>query len=103
MTPRFAGIRDAIAPHNGTETSREAARSIEPHRNAQTQTVLDWLRTQKQGATREEIATGTGIKLQSVCVRVYELLKSQDVTECGTRATASGRNAAVVMVNGGAR
>lgn len=96
--PKFAGIREAMAtpPHNGTATSREAAEAIKPCRNAQTRTVLDWLRLRVAGGTREEIAAGTCVALASVCARVAELLASGDVEERGTRPTRSGRNAAVV-------
>ena len=50
-----------------------------------------------QGATREEIAASTGIKLQTVCGRCGELLAMALIYDSGqTRPGSSGR-AAVVL------
>lgn len=50
------------------------------------------------GATREEIASATGLRLASVCGRVNELIRLGLAVENGrTRQTESLRSAAVVV------
>jgi len=56
--------------------------------------IIDAGRT---GATREELAEQTGIRLASICGRVNELLRVGLVQEDGrTRLNESNREAAVV-------
>jgi DNA-binding IclR family transcriptional regulator len=51
----------------------------------------------RAGATREELAEQTGIRLASICGRVNELLRVGLVQEDGrTRLNESAREAAVV-------
>jgi hypothetical protein len=87
------------APHNGTETSRAAAMSLDP----------EWLATQcgevyeaikaagEDGKTRHELVTDKR-GLASVCGRVDNLLKMGLIYEPAgvTRPTKSGRQAQVV-------
>jgi predicted Rossmann fold nucleotide-binding protein DprA/Smf involved in DNA uptake len=52
----------------------------------------------ERGATREEVANSTGIKLQSVCSPVLALLREGRLREDGrTRLTSSGSKAAVFI------
>ena len=54
------------------------------------------------GATREEIAVRTGLKLQTVCGRCHELLKMDLIHDSGqTRPGSSGRAAVVLLAKGG--
>jgi predicted transcriptional regulator len=51
------------------------------------------------GATRDEIARGCGIRIQTVCARVDELLKVGAVRRTSrTRVTDTGRAAEVVEI-----
>lgn len=53
-----------------------------------------------RGATREEIAELTGMKLSSVCGRVKELLDAAEIDESPTpRTGSSGKPNSVVVVN----
>lgn len=62
------------APHNGTETSREAAKAIKPHVQAQEAQVLDYLRRcGATGSTQHEAAAALGLSLQSMCGRFHAL------------------------------
>lgn len=85
-------------PHNGTPTSIAAAESIAPFTGAQASKVAEFIRSRgKQGATRQEIADGLQMRLQSVCGRVNELLRSTSFIEQGTRPNPNGKQAAVVI------
>lgn len=54
----------------------------------------------ERGATREEIAQLTGMKLSSVCGRVKELLDSAELNESPTpRTGSSGKPNSVLVVN----
>jgi hypothetical protein len=66
------------APYQpASETSREAAHAIEPHAGTQRKAVYDELvRAGAGGRTRQEIADAIGMKLQSVCGRVSELISA---------------------------
>ena len=83
-------------PSNGSPTSNAAAESMEGHAARQRREVLDYLRTCPEGATREEIEIGLGMRGNSVRPRVIELLNRRLVYEFGTRKTSSGRNAMIV-------
>jgi hypothetical protein len=73
----------------------------------QQEQVLEILRSSPDGLTREQIALGSGLKLQSVCGRCAELLQMGairlkdlpgDSDYYEVRLTASGRPAAVLTI-----
>ena len=78
-------------------TSVAAKKSMKPFAAAQVDHVLDFIvRRGKKGATLEEIANGTRIKLQSVCPARLMLEKHGFVVDSGLRRpTSSGRKAIV--------
>jgi DNA-directed RNA polymerase specialized sigma24 family protein len=76
----------APPPHNGTETSREAARKIAPKAGALRAVVCDAIcLAGPAGATRSEIANATGIKKDTVNARCSELLTRGLVKQVGKR------------------
>jgi DNA-binding MarR family transcriptional regulator len=85
---------DAL-PSNGTSTSRRAAASMVDHAPSQQARVLDFIRDSK-GVTRDEIAAGLNLKIQSVCARCNSLLKARLIRGRGERKTESGRMAEVL-------
>jgi|SRR5579859_6145130 len=77
-------------------TSRAAAKSVEQHVTAMQLQILDTLKAEPAGLTREEIADRAGLKIQSVCPRVLELwAKGLVKSTHGRRQTKSGRMAEV--------
>lgn len=93
------GAPDPRAPHNSTTTSQEAAHAIAPHMQAEEARVLAYLRGVPDGSTREQIASGTGMKESAVCARVNAMVARGVLNENGdTRPTSSGRPAKVVKV-----
>lgn len=66
---------------NLADTSREAFAKVDL--TAGQQHVLDWFHVQPTGlsATRQQIADGTGMLLQTVCGRVHELLDAGEIEE----------------------
>lgn len=106
----IAKVREAMgkpaprAPHNGTATSREAARSIEPHVQAQEAQVLDYLRRcGATGSTQHEAAAALSLSLQSMCGRFHALADPRRpggpliAVNGRTRPTPSGRPARVYV------
>jgi len=86
--------------------SKRAYKTIRQIRPGQQGRVLEILRENKEGLTREEISRHSGMKLQSVCGRCTELLKigaiepktlegHSDYNE--VRQTQSGHLAAVLV------
>ena len=64
-----------LPPAGRSRTSIEAAAFIEPAAESLRGKVLAFIRSRgEQGATREEIAIGMQLKIQTVCGRVSELL-----------------------------
>lgn len=85
-------------PHNGTDTSVAAAVAVAPHRSAQEQLVLDYLRAHGP-AIQHAIADGLGLPLQSINARINALAKAGAVYDTGVRQkTLYGRDAAVWTV-----
>lgn len=78
-------------------TSAAAHRSSKSFAATHADMILDYIvRRGKKGATLEEIANATGIKLQSVCPSRLILEKTGFVVDSGMRrATSSGRKAIV--------
>lgn len=98
MTPT---LFDAIPAHNGTATSAAAARAIVPHLGRLQLDVCSFIRERgSDGATRDEIALGLNLKIQSICPRVAELIGRRLIREsANTRKTSTGRVARVLVYN----
>lgn len=65
--PGLGGVRDAsIEAHQKLKISGKLT--------AQQEQVVAWVKLRPAGATRAEIAEGTGLKINAVCGRVHELL-----------------------------
>jgi len=94
-----AHLHGGLPPHNQAETSRAAAEAVISTANRGLWTVLRYVATRRDGATRDEIECGTGLRIPVVCARVDDLLELGAVDERGgTRRTRSGRPAKVVTL-----
>jgi transcription initiation factor IIE alpha subunit len=83
----------------GSVTSAQAADSLGPATlNALQRRVLALLETTPDGLTDEEMQTRLGMNPSTQRPRRIELARRGLVVECGTRRTASGRNASVWRV-----
>lgn len=74
-----------LAPHNGTETSKAAARRVQPYCSGMRREVLVALMFAREGLTREELVRETGIKENSVNGRCAEIVAARWATEDGER------------------
>lgn len=85
--------------HNGTVTSRAAARSMEPIADGCRAQVLAALKKAgPNGLTREEISLDLGMPIQNVTGRVRELIILNRAREpLNVRKTSTGRAAKVVV------
>jgi hypothetical protein len=91
--PLFAARAPAV---NGSATSAAAADSLKPKTlNAMQQRVLELLQATPDGLTDEEMARRLGMNPSTQRPRRIELARRGLVVTCGTRRTASGRNADV--------
>ena len=103
---------EASAPHNGTETSIQAAIEIQPKIGALQELVLNAVSREPQGMTRDEISNYLDIPTATVCGRCNELVKMGKLgskseskkrkdgsitMEKIKRVTKSGRNAEVLF------
>ena len=72
--------------HNRTATSRAAADRVRPNAATMRAKVLTCVEAAGEpGITRQEIADELGMRLQTVCGRANELLRSGDVYELTDR------------------
>jgi transcription initiation factor IIE alpha subunit len=95
--PLFATARAPAV--NGSITSAQAADSLGPQTlNAMQRRVLAVLEANPQGLTDEEMQTRLGMNPSTQRPRRIELARRGLVVTCGTRRTASGRNADVWRV-----
>ena len=62
-----------VAPHNGIETSRDAAEAIRPHLNPLRRLVLDAIAQAVDGMTCKEVEQATGLSHQTASARLNEL------------------------------
>lgn len=86
-------------PHNGTATSKDAAKRIESSADRLRQKVLEYIQIcDDMGATREEIEIGLEMPGNTVRPRVLELIRAGKVYEMEnvTRETQSGRHATIL-------
>ncbi len=97
---------DVVAPSNGTPTSDEAAKLIEPHINELHEKILAYLRERGDyGATDQEMQAGIPMNENTQRPRRNELADFGLIRKNGLiRKTASGRSAEVwVLVKGAAK
>jgi len=90
------------APHNNTETSMDAASSIETVLGKMQTDVLNFVRSSQEGATCDEIEAALGYKHQTASARLNDLTKLGLVCfkydaagKAFRRLTRSGRGARV--------
>lgn len=74
----------AVPGHRGVDTQVAAAKRVDLHAPTARQRVLEHL-IACGGASREEVATAIGMKLQSVCGRMRELVLDGKVIDSGIR------------------
>lgn len=79
-------------PHNGTETSREAAESVKPTAAQQREVVYRWI-CDNWPCTLQAIEDGTGIEGNSVRPRRWELEAAGRIVAHGHALTRKGRRA----------
>ena len=63
----------SVAPHNGIETSRDAAEAIRPDLSRLHRLVLDTIAQAVDGMTCKEVEQATGLSHQTVSARLNEL------------------------------
>jgi len=90
-------------PHNGTQTSAEAAWSIEGVAGRLRLRVFDFIITRGVlGATCDEVEGALNMKHQTCSARVNELMKSRHIVDSGQRRLTTSNRHAVVWVRNGA-
>jgi hypothetical protein len=67
----------SAAPHNGTDTSREAAEAIKPDLGRLHRLVLDAIANAPDGLTCREVELITGLSHQTASARLNELANCQ--------------------------
>lgn len=88
-----------LPPHNGTDTSIDAAESVCNVVTGRRLAVLEALRTHGP-MTQEQVGEVLGWPIQSVNPRIYELARGGRVRDTGKRrATRSGKTAAIWEVS----
>ena len=63
----------SVAPHNGIETSRDAAEAIRPHLSRLHSLVRNTIAQAVDGMTCKEVEQATGLSHQTVSARLNEL------------------------------
>ena len=91
-------LAEPMPPHNSTETSREAARSIRSRASALKELVFNWIARQPLGATCDEAEEALGLKHQTCSARFNDLMTTGRIISAGKRPTRSGCNAMVWKV-----
>ena len=82
-----------------SETSNEAARSIEPHRGDLRERVFQAIAARAEGATAQEMEALTGLAGNTIRPRLVELYEANRIRRSGEkRRTKSGRRAEVWIV-----
>lgn len=86
----------AVVPHNGTDTSRAAAKSIEPHLGNLQARVLNYLKQCGAGATDEQMQIALDMNASTQRPRRIELARKGLIRKSEEkRKTTSGRLAQV--------
>ena len=96
-----------VVPHNGTDTSQEAAESIKPHLNRLCSEVLNCIRSNPLGRTSDEVELALNMSHQTCSARFRDLstceppliIKLLEWGEPVKRKTRTGRNAQVWISN----
>ena len=85
------------APHNGTQTSKDAAADIRAHAHTLRARVLAYIASRgEDGATAQEIENALGMNGSTVRPRLVELREHGTIAaSMFTRLTTSGRRAVV--------
>jgi hypothetical protein len=86
--------------HRTASTSSDALDRVRPVRGRQQQIVLDTLRGFGP-MTRHELASATGLPLQSICGRAAELLKAGEIRQLvtnGRKIVRDGRHVLVATI-----
>lgn len=85
-----------MLPTNGTETSAQAALSMEKAAPAIRERVLDFITARgMNGATADEVEAALCGRHQTISARVNELARAMAIVPLGNRKTRSGRSAIV--------
>jgi hypothetical protein len=96
------------APHNGTETSRDAAQSIKKISGLMANQVLSYIRANPYGATCDEVEQALDMSHQTCSARFRDLASCEPAYiikcrlpdgSCVKRKTRSGRKAFVYVAN----
>jgi len=95
---------DRPAPHNGTDTSKAAARAVRPKAPNLRAAVFERIRaTGKHGITCDQLAREIGRPASSISARLNELAERGFITDSGMRRpTQYGRPARVYVAGGAA-
>jgi len=100
---RASAGQSQAAPHNGTQTSAEAAWSIEGVSGRLRLRVFDFIITRGVlGATCDEVEGALTMRHQTCSARINELMKSRHILDSGQRRLTSSNRHAVVWVRNGA-
>lgn len=92
-------LKSGITHRNPTKTEAKAAVNMRPRSGTRRMTVLKFIVTAGfTGATRQEIADGTGLPIQSVCGRVHELIEGELVRRTERERIASTGSAQEVLM-----
>lgn len=84
---------------SGSDTSTDAARSMDPHAARCRASVYHAVKEAPNGATCDEIEATLRMRHQNVSARLRELVLANAIVDSGARRpTRSGRNARVYVV-----
>ena len=65
--------------HNGTDTSKEAAKNAKINQRRGQMVVLHAIQEAENGLTRDQLATITGLPTATICARANELIKLGEI------------------------
>lgn len=83
---------------HGSDTSKAAADSIEPHAPTLRDRILDAIRVAADGLTCDEVEVLLDLRHQTASARLRELVRLGAVVDSGRRRpTRTGRNATVLV------
>ncbi len=98
----LASMKELFPPSRSHPQSKEAAKQKGKSKAATDRTtILGLIEAHKDGLTRKELSHLTGMPIQSVCPRVWELLTKTTpppIKECGKRKVDGSNGAILVLV-----
>jgi len=98
LKPAGEYVEPGLPPHNGTETSRDAAIHVYPRAGTLRRRVLDAVLAAPAGLTRDEVEVAADMLGSTVRPRVVELIAGGFLVETLTkRKTRSGEDAFVLV------